>query len=146
MVKESEPVELGFSTDAAVIVTELTYEFGAVYVIVAVSPFPELPTFVGLVSVPQPGEHAFPPLVNVQVAPKNCWLLWTINAVKTCCCPAGTEAACVCSVSVVVFPPPPTPIPQPVRKHTAAKVHKNVFIFIPPSAWLKERLRTHRQL
>ena len=91
-VKVSEPVDLGFSTDAAVMVTCLANEFGAVYVIVAVSPFPELPEFVELLNVPHAGIQALPPLVNVHVAPRNCWLLWIINAVKTCCCPAGIDA------------------------------------------------------
>jgi len=94
-VKVSDPVELGFSTDAAVMVTLLVYEFGAVYVIVAVSPFPELPELVELPNVPHAGIQALPPLVNVHVAPRNCWLLWMIKAVKTCCCPAGIDATWV---------------------------------------------------
>jgi hypothetical protein len=133
-VKVSEPVELGFSTDAAVMVTWLAYELGAVYVIVVVSPFPELPELVELPNVPHPGIQALPPLVNIHVAPRNCWLLWIINAVKTCCCPAGIVATCVCSDSVVVLPPIPQPAKRLVATSTPAAATFLAFLLIRPSS------------
>jgi len=78
---------------------------------VAVSPFPELPLFVGLPSVPHPGEQAVPPLVRAQFAPAKLPLLWLINAVNTDCVPAGIDDGTGWSANTVVFCPILHPIP-----------------------------------
>jgi hypothetical protein len=58
---------------------------------VAVSPFPLLPVFVELLSVPQPGLQLVPLLVKVQVAPSKLPLFWVMNAVKTTLGPRGNR-------------------------------------------------------
>src|ERR1035438_4370012 len=72
---------------------------------VAVSPFPLLPVFVELLSVPQPGLQLVPLLVKVQVAPSKLPLFWSMDAVKAICVPEGIDAGVVSSVSSVVFVP-----------------------------------------
>jgi hypothetical protein len=78
---------------------------------VAVSPFPALPLFVGLPSVPHPGEQAVPPLVRAQFAPAKLPLLWLMNAVKTDCVPEGIDDGTGWSANTVVFCPILHPIP-----------------------------------
>jgi hypothetical protein len=72
---------------------------------VAVSPFPLLPVFVWLVSVPQPGVQLVPLLVKVQLAPAKLPLLWSIDAVKTVCVPDIIDVGVVSRVSSVVLVP-----------------------------------------
>jgi len=87
---------------------------------VAVSPFPALPLFVGLPSVPHPGEQAVAPLVRVQLAPAKLPLLWLMNAVKTACVPAGIEDGTGWSANVVVF----CPILHPIALALSTKIRE----------------------
>lgn len=50
----------------------LGIEFGAVLVMVVVSPFPLLPVFEELLSVPQPAVQLAPLLVKAQWRPRSC--------------------------------------------------------------------------
>ena len=86
--------------------------------IVAVSPFPELPTFVGLVRVPHAEGQAAPPFVKAHVAPWNFPLLWEMVAVKTVWLPAAIEGGGAWSERVVVFCPMLQPENRESRAHT----------------------------
>jgi hypothetical protein len=87
---------------------------------VAVSPFPALPLFVGLLNAPHPGEQAVPLLVRVQFAPAKLPLLWLMNAVKTACVPAEMDEGTGWSASVVVF----CPILHPMAPAVSRKIRE----------------------
>jgi hypothetical protein len=93
MVKVPAPEEFGFSADVAVIVIELGFGavFGAVYVIIAVSPFPALPLFVGLLSVPHAGEQEVPLLVSSSFHAREVTVVMADVRGKDNLCPRGNR-------------------------------------------------------